>query len=142
MELKVKRLTRTAKLPQKAHAGDLCWDLFADENTVLMAGQTVIVKTNIAIQPPPGYGAVICERSGLATKGIIVGAGQIDHGYRGPIGVVIRFLYDNPDECFYIDKGDKIAQLKLEKIIESDIVEADELDDTVRGEDGFGSTGK
>ena len=99
-----------------------------------------LVPTDISISIPQGTYARIAPRSGLAHKHFIdVGAGVIDEDYRGSVGVI---LFNFGDQAFEVQQGDRIAQLILERI-EADAVveEVQELDDTVRGEGGFGSTG-
>ena len=98
-----------------------------------------MVKTGISVAIPEGCYGRIAPRSGLAVKRFIdVGAGVIDADYRGGIGVV---LFNHSGEDFVVKPGDRIAQLLLEKIETPTVKEAEELPDTKRGTDGFGSTG-
>jgi len=99
-----------------------------------------LVATDISLAIPSGYYGRVAPRSGLAVKHFIdVGAGVIDEDYRGPVGVV---LFNFGEKEFEIKKGDRIAQLILEKIITPEVEEVADLDVTKRGEGGFGSTGK
>eukprot|EP00339_Tiarina_fusa_P004578 CAMPEP_0117047582 /NCGR_PEP_ID=MMETSP0472-20121206/32881_1 /TAXON_ID=693140 ORGANISM="Tiarina fusus, Strain LIS" /NCGR_SAMPLE_ID=MMETSP0472 /ASSEMBLY_ACC=CAM_ASM_000603 /LENGTH=111 /DNA_ID=CAMNT_0004760333 /DNA_START=40 /DNA_END=372 /DNA_ORIENTATION=- len=99
-----------------------------------------LVKTDIAIAIPSGHYGRIAPRSSLAWKhSIDVGAGVIDSDYRGNIGVI---LFNLGDEPFTVKTHDRIAQLIIEKISTPAVVQVDELDDTERGEGGYGSTGK
>ena len=98
-----------------------------------------IVKTDLAIAVPAGTYARIAPRSGLAVKHFIdTGAGVVDYDYRGNVGVV---LFNHADADFEIKKGDRVAQLILEKISMAPCVEVTELSETERGAGGFGSTG-
>jgi dUTP pyrophosphatase len=97
------------------------------------------VRTDIAIQIPQGYYGRIAPRSGLALRHCIqINAGVVDQDYRGNIIVI---LYNAAIEPFLIKKGERIAQLILEKIDTPELIQVDRLDDTLRGADGFGSTG-
>ena len=98
-----------------------------------------MVKTGIAIAIPPGYYGRVAPRSGLAVKkGIDVLAGVIDSGYRGEVGVVLQNL---SDEDFLFSEGERVAQLILEQCNTISWVDVDELEDSVRSDGGFGSTG-
>lgn len=98
-----------------------------------------MVKTDIQIEVPEGTYGRVAPRSGLAWKNFIdVGAGVIDQDYRGNVGVI---LFNHSDTPFEIKKGDRIAQLILERIVHPVVVEAETLSDTNRGAGGFGSTG-
>jgi dUTP pyrophosphatase len=137
--LSVKRLSDKATLPKRGSEFAAGLDLSSAEDMVIPAGKRALVKTDLSIACPPGTYARIAPRSGLALKkGIDVGAGVVDADYRGPVGVI---LFNKGDDDFEIKVGDRIAQLILEQIILPDIIETDELPDTVRGEGGFGSTG-
>jgi dUTP pyrophosphatase len=138
--MKVKRLSRTAQLPQKAHIGDLGYDLFIDETTAIFPNETKVVKTGIAIQFPAGYGGVIKDRSSIATKkGLFTVAGVIDNGYIGEICIA---LHNGTDSLIKITTGEKIAQLVLIPTVNFAVTEVDELVSAdQRGEGGFGSTG-
>lgn len=137
--LPVKRLTKTAILPTRAHAGDAGLDLYADETAFVGHLDRVLVDTGISIAIPHGYVGLIWPRSGLATKyGISVDAGVIDSGYRGPVKVLVTNSCDYPYE---IDRGDKIAQLLIQPVALLTPVEVDALNETERDSDGFGSTG-
>jgi len=99
-----------------------------------------LIKTDISIAVPKGTYGRIAPRSSLANKHFIdVGAGVIDEDYRGPVGII---LFNFSDDDFVVNKGDRIAQLILERILTPDISVVDNLEQTDRGEGGFGSTGK
>jgi dUTP pyrophosphatase len=158
MQLKVKRLTETAKLPVKAKQGDMGFDIFADEDKTICADDlNASVSTGVAIELPHGYGAFLVGRSGLTSESLFrVNLGVIDQGYRGEIRVMNDVLEKVPykiygdnhslldfeyEDTFEINKGDKIAQLIILPIPQIEVIEVSELSDTDRGANGFGSTG-
>jgi deoxyuridine 5'-triphosphate nucleotidohydrolase len=137
--LSIKRLSDQATLPKRGSEFSAGLDLASAEAKVIPAGERALVKTDLAIACPADTYARIAPRSGLALKkGIDVGAGVIDADYRGPVGVI---LFNWGKEDFEIKVGDRIAQMILEKIVLPEIVETDDLPETVRGAGGFGSTG-
>lgn len=137
--LQVKRLSGESVLPIRGSPFSAGYDLASAEQTVIKAGGKGIVKTDLSIACPHGTYARIAPRSGLAVKKFIdVGAGVVDADYRGPVGVV---LFNFGTEDFIVEKGDRVAQLILEKISMVDAIEVEELTDTERGAGGFGSTG-
>jgi dUTP pyrophosphatase len=140
-QLLVKKLSPKAILPVRGSEYAAGYDLSASEPTTIPAGGRGIVKTDLAISCPAGTYGRVAPRSGLTVKkGIHVGAGVIDADYRGPVGVV---LFNLGDEDLKIEHGDRIAQLILEQIVMAPVVDVgdDELEATVRGAGGFGSTG-
>ncbi|UCE39746.1 MAG: dUTP diphosphatase [Candidatus Aminicenantes bacterium] len=139
MELKAKKINKDAKLPQYGHKGDAGLDLFSSTNFVLAEGQVEAIPTGIKIAVPEGYVGLIWDKSGVSLKGVHRLAGVIDSGYRGEVKVVMINLSNEP---YVIDRGMKIAQMLVQPITIVDVVEMDDLDDTSRGEGGFGSTGK
>lgn len=141
MNLKIKKLSEHAKIPTRAHETDAGLDLYsAEENISICSLSRLVVKTDISIEIPEGYYGRIAPKSGLADKhGIDVLAGVIDSSYRGEIKVV---LYNTSQVgALQIFRGDKIAQLIIEKHYNFPIDIVEELSDTNRGEGGFGSTG-
>ena len=97
------------------------------------------MATDLAVALPPGVYGRVPPRSGLAAKaGLDVGAGVIDEDYRGPVGVI---LFNHSDADFAYARGDRVAQLILERIAHAEVALVDELDGTARGAGGFGSTG-
>lgn len=138
--LKVKLLTENATAPSAAHMGDAGYDLASAYDTVIPAKGKGLVKTDIAVAIHPGWYGRVAPRSSVAWKNHIdVGAGVIDSKYRGNVGVV---LFNHADEDYEISKGDRIAQLIIEKCRTGEIEVVEDLDETERGEGGFGSTGK
>jgi dUTP pyrophosphatase len=137
--LEVKKLSDNATIPTRGSPYSAGYDLSSAEHTLIKAGGKGIVKTDLSIACPEGTYARIAPRSGLAVKKFIdVGAGVVDADYRGPVGVI---LFNFGDEDFVVEKGDRVAQLILEKISMADTVEVADLSDTERGAGGFGSTG-
>ena len=139
MELKVKKIQKDVKLPQYGHKGDAGLDLFSSVDFVLAEGQVEAIPTGIKIAVPEGYVGLVWDKSGVSLRGVHRLAGVIDSGYRGEVKVVMINL---SHEAFVIERGMKIAQMLVQPIAKVDIVEVDNLDETSRGEGGFGSTGK
>ena len=140
--VRVKKLHEDAVIPQRAHADDAGVDLSAAEDVVLAPGQRALVGTGIAIALPAGTVGLVHPRSGLAFKkglSIVNAPGTIDAGYRGELKVCLINL--DPDNVVEVAKGDRIAQLVVQKVELSPMVVVDELDETERGEGGHGSTG-
>ena len=143
IKMKVKRITTTARIPTKAHSGDAGWDLYADneQDIHIEFGKRAMVPTSVALQIPEGYYGRIADRSGLASKcGIHTLGGVVDSTYTGELKVILANL--GCDEGFIVKRGDRIAQIVVTKIFEGDITEADNLNETDRGENGFGSSGQ
>lgn len=137
--IRIKKLLDMAKLPEKAHAGDLGYDLFSAENTVVYPDETRLISTGIAIQFPAGYGGFIKDRSSVSTKhGVFTVAGVIDNGYIGEIKIALHNAGETPWKC---SMGDKIAQLVLIPTVNFQVEEVNELiAQDQRGVGGFGST--
>jgi dUTP pyrophosphatase len=141
MTVSFKRLVPEAVLPAYARPGDAGMDLCSVESLVVPVGGRSLVRTGLKMALPAGYEAQIRPRSGLALKrGVTVlnTPGTIDEGYRGEVGVI---LANFGDEDFKVEPGDRIAQMVIAPVTRAEVVETDELDATVRGEGGFGSTG-
>jgi dUTP pyrophosphatase len=137
--LKIKKLSEHAILPKRGSPYSAGLDLSSSVDLVIAAGERAVVPTDLAIACPHGTYGRIAPRSGLASKrGIDVGAGVVDSDYRGPVGIL---LFNFGKEDFEIKRGDRVAQLILEQIVLADVEEVEDLDETVRGEGGFGSTG-
>jgi dUTP pyrophosphatase len=137
--LKVKKLNNDAVLPTRATPGSVGYDLVAISDHLVAKGQRVLIKLGIAIVLPDGCSGKICPKSGLALKGVDIGGGVIDTDYRGEVGVI---LINNGNGPLDVARGMKIAQLVLEKVITPEVQEVSELDETLRGSGGFGSTGE
>jgi dUTP pyrophosphatase len=138
--LKVKKLNPDAKLPSYAHHGDAGLDLYSAEDKTIKPNERAIVKTGIAMEIPHGYAGLVWDKSGIALKGgLKVLGGVIDCSYRGESLVAVVNL---SDKNYEVKKGEKVAQMLIQKVEHMDILEATELSDTTRGAGGFGSTGK
>ncbi|KAF9057433.1 dUTPase-like protein [Panaeolus papilionaceus] len=137
--LLIKRLSEKATLPTRGSALAAGYDLYSAEKKVIPAGGKALVDTQISIAVPPGTYGRVAPRSGLASKFMIAtGAGVIDADYRG---VVFVLLFNHSDKDFEVQEGDRIAQLIIERIYTPEVQEVDDLEETVRGAGGFGSTG-
>ncbi len=139
MELKVKKIHPEAKLPRYSHQGDAGLDLFSSIDCVLQKGEVKPVPTGIQVAIPEGNVGLIWDKSGISLKGAHRLAGVIDSGYRGEVRVVMVNL---GADSFTIEKGMKIAQLLIQPVVEVEVTEVEDLEETSRGEKGFGSTGK
>ena len=149
MELKIKALSpkigTDIPLPRFATAGAACMDLYAciDQPVTLAAGERRLIPTGIAIAlPSADYVALVFARSGLGIKkGVCLsnGVGVIDSDYRGEIGVGLVNLGGSP---YTVRPGDRIAQLMVTPVVQPTVVPVTELDETERGDGGFGSTGR
>lgn len=140
--LRVQRLDPRAVLPRRAHAGDAGLDLHALDAVELAPGARAQVRTGIAIALPPGTAGLVLPRSGLAARhgiSVVNAPGLIDEGYRGELQVLL--LNTDRDATFRAAAGDRIAQLVVVDVESPEVVEAEDLDATVRGAGGFGSSG-
>ena len=145
MEIKIKKLRENAKIPKRATNGSAGMDLYAciDEPITRAPGQLAVVPTGIAIAlPDNSCAAFLYARSGLGVKhGICLsnGVGVIDSDYRGEICAGLCNVSDNP---YTIEPDERVCQMVIAPVLTPDVVEVNELDNTDRGEGGFGSTGK
>ena len=142
--MNVKKLNENAIVPTYGSACAAGADLYACEEAAVTVepGKTVLVHTGIAMAIPDGYVGLIYARSGLACKRGLAPAnkvGVIDSDYRGEIMVA---LHNHGDVAQTVESGERIAQIVFTPYVAADFIVADTLDDTVRGEGGFGSTGK
>lgn len=145
MKIKIKKLNIDAVIPTQAKKGDAGYDLYSIDDSPLFGSQRRLFRTGIAIEIPEGYYGRIAPRSGLALKnGVDVLGGVVDANYRGEIGVILLNTTAKGDELqiTHIKKGDKIAQLIIEKCHEVEWQEVSALTETDRGAGGFGSTGQ
>jgi dUTP pyrophosphatase len=135
---KVKLLDVLSKPPSKSESGSAGYDIFSIDNCVIEKGKRKLINTGISLQVPNYYYLRVAPRSGLSCKGIDIGAGVIDSSYRGPLKVLV---INNSDSDYNICIGDKISQIIMERCGNANIEITDELSESVRGSDGFGSTG-
>lgn len=146
MDIKIQRLTDTAVIPEYQTSGAAAFDLHADLIKCaiinLWPETSMLISTGISVMIPKGFCGVIVPRSGLGNKGVILGNGTgiIDSDYRGELFVNSYNRLVN--EGINIHQGDRIAQMLILPVVQANFIEVDELDDTERGEGGFGSTGK
>jgi dUTP pyrophosphatase len=140
--IKIQKLDPRAKMPEQAHDTDAGWDVFALEVVSVPPGRIVRVETGIAMALPPGWECQVRPRSGMAMRGITVvnSPGTIDAGYRGQVCVLLQNLTNMPWSSRV--RGAKIAQLVFKRVPRVVLVEAEDLDETDRGDGGFGSTGR
>jgi dUTP pyrophosphatase len=142
-ELLVRRIDASALLPSRAHPGDAGLDLCANEDVMIKPGERALVGTGIAIALPSGTVGLVVPRSGLAIKhgvSLVNSPGVIDEGYRGEVKCILVNL--DPSEAFVVARGDRIAQLLVQRVEHVGAREVDDLPETARGEGGFGSTGR
>ena len=138
--LLIKIISETGNVPKYGTDFSSGVDLQSIENKIVKAGETTLIKTGIKISMPKGVEAQIRPRSGLALKKN-VGAifGTIDSDYRGPVGVI---FHNFGKEDYEVKVNDRVAQMVFNTVLKVDFLKVEELDDTSRGEGGFGSTGK
>jgi dUTP pyrophosphatase len=142
VEVLITRLDAGLPLPSYARAGDAGADLHCTTDVVLAPGERAMVGTGVAIALPPGYAGFVHPRSGLAARtglSIVNAPGTVDAGYRGEILVCLINL--DPRDEVRLRRGDRIAQLVVQKVEHARFVEVDELPGSERGTGGHGSTG-
>lgn len=144
MKINIKRLSETAKLPERGSAYAAGYDLFADlkEAIEIKPHETYMINTGVAMEIPEGYWGGVFARSGLSAKEGLRPAncvGVVDADYRGPVCVA---LHNDGEVARTVTPGQKIAQLVVVPFLTVEFEEVDNLSDTVRGVGGFGSTGK
>src|SRR3989338_8823021 len=139
MTLFIKKISATAIIPQYAHPHDAGMDLYASETIIIAPQERQLIPTGLALAIPSGYVGLIWDKSGIAANhGLKTMAGVIDSGYRGEIKILIHNLSSRP---YTVQSGTKIAQMLIQPVVQNEIIEVKELDDTSRGVGGFGSTG-
>jgi len=139
----VKLLGASARLPQRAYEHDAAYDLHAAEELVIEPLGRAVVGTGVALGLPPGLAALTLPRSGLAARhgiSILNAPGLIDPGYRGEVRVIL--VNSDRGEAFRVAVGDRIAQLLFLPLTKVRLAATDELDETERGPQGFGSSGR
>jgi len=142
MKVLITRLDKNLPLPRYAKPGDAGPDVFSRIDIEIAPGARALVPTGISIAIPNGYAAFAHPRSGLAIKygvGMVNAPGTIDAGYRGELHIIL--INQDPQETFFIKRGDRIAQLVFQKVESAEFIEVNELPGSGRGQDGFGSTG-
>jgi dUTP pyrophosphatase len=142
VDIALRMLDPELPVPGYAHEGDAGADLCAREDVTLAPGERMLVPTGVSIALPLGYVGLIHPRSGLATKHgltVVNAPGTVDAGYRGELKVTL--LNTDVRTPIVLKRGDRIAQLVIQKVERATFIQVDELDETVRGAAGFGSTG-
>lgn len=142
VQVLVRRLDPDLPLPGYAHPGDAGADLMSTVDVTLAPGERVLVPTGIALALPPGFVALVHPRSGLAARHgltIVNAPGTIDSGYRGEVKVLL--LNTDRHEPIVLARGDRIAQLVIQRYEHAHFVEVESLDESARGAGGYGSTG-
>jgi len=140
MQIKIKKLREDAKLPIHGHPGDAGMDFYCVEDVIFPPGKQETVCTGVAVEIPEGHVGLVWDKSSISFNlGLKVMGGVIDSGFRGEI--TINFLNVSNKEVL-ITKDHKIAQMIIQKFEHCDIVEVEELSETVRGEGREGSTGQ
>ncbi len=140
--MQVLRLDPDLPLPTYAHPGDAGADLLTAVDVTLAPGERALVPTGIAMAVPEGYVALVHPRSGLAVRhglSIVNSPGTVDSGYRGEIKVLL--VNQDPRETIELRRGDRMAQLVLQRVERAGFVEVDALPGSARGDGGYGSTG-
>ena len=141
MILRIKRIHPDAVMPSYAHPSDAGMDVRSVDELVIPSGKHALVHIGLVFNLPPMYEAQVRPRSGLALKNgvtVLNTPGTIDSGYRGEVGVILANFGEGD---FTVKKGDRIAQIVIAPVTQAEIAEVDAIDETDRGEGGFGSTG-
>ncbi len=142
MAVLVRRLDEGLPLPAYARVGDAGLDLYAVRSLTLLPGERALVGTGIALALPDGYAAFTHPRSGLAARHgvtIVNAPGTVDAGYRGEI--MVNLINLDPTQAFVVERGDRIAQLVVQRVEQVALLVADSLPDSDRGETGHGASG-
>lgn len=141
MQVKIKLLSDSARVPTYGTDGAACFDLYAADTVAVAPGRKVTVKTDVAFEVPEGYVLMIYSRSGHGSKNgvrLANGTGVVDSDYRGHVLVC---LHNDGNRPFIVELGDRVAQAMIVPVPRVEFLVVDELSETVRGEAGFGSTG-
>ena len=139
MFIKFQKILDEAIIPHYAHQGDAGMDIFSVEEDIIKAGERKNIRTGVKMELPEGLVGLVWDKSGLAMKnGLKTMAGVIDACYRGEIGIVLANL---SHQDYKIEKGQKIAQMLIQKVERAEIEDTQELSETKRGDGCFGSTG-
>ena len=148
MNIKVKKIHHNAVIPKFAHSTDTGFDLFTVENIRIHPKQKSIVRTGLIFELPEGWGIQVRNKSGITMKGvpnllgnnadIVVYMGTIDQAYRGEVGIMVKNI---SNKTIAIPSGTKLAQGVLERVYQCTFEEVEEVSETDRGANGYGSTG-
>lgn len=141
MQVKIKLLSDSARVPTYGSVGAACFDLYASDTVAVIPGGTGVVRTGISVEVPDGHVLMVYSRSGHGFRNgvtLMNGTGVVDSDYRGEVVVGLR---NDGDKVFFVSIGDRVAQAMVVPVDKVEFVEVDTLSDTVRGAGGFGSTG-
>ena len=136
--VKMQRVHSQAKLPVKGTSQSAGYDVFSVEKVTIRPYNRALISLGLKMEMEVGFWASIRGRSGMASKGILAFNGVIDADYRGEVKVI---LFNAGGSDYTVESGDRIAQLTIEKVVDVNIEEVNELKSTNRAEKGFGSTG-
>lgn len=139
MKIKIKKLHNEAKMPSNGTKHAAGFDLYSTKSIVLNPKIPTMIPTGIAFEIPTGYCGVVYSRSSTAKKGLIITPLIVDSDYRGEVFILVN---NQTREPYHIEVGDRIAQMRIEKLIDTEYEWADELSETERGSGGYGSTGR
>ncbi|MEW6207756.1 MAG: dUTP diphosphatase [Acidobacteriota bacterium] len=143
IEIRFKLLDEDLAPPSYQHEGDAGFDLSSRIDLTIDPGERAMIPTGLAVAIPRGYAGFVLPRSGLAARhgiALVNSPGLIDAGYRGEIAVIL--INTDRRNPFHIKRGDRIAQMVIQKLEEASLFQVTELDETSRGAGGFGSTGR
>ena len=143
MKVLIKRLDPALPIPSYAKPGDAGADIYSRIDVELNPGERKMIPTGIAIALPPGFAAFVHPRSGRAIKeglGMVNAPGTVDAAYRGELQVIL--INHDSQNSISIKRGERIAQLVIQKVEHAEFIELEELPGSSRGANGFGSTGK
>lgn len=141
MKIKIKKLHPDAKMPHRGTADAAGFDLYATQSVTLRNGVPEMVPTGLAFEIPKGYVGVVYSRSSSAKNGLVIAPLLVDADYRGEVFVLVNNLKRN-DVPREILAGDRVAQIRIERLVDTEYEWADELSETARGEGAYGSTGR
>lgn len=139
VKIKIKKLHPDAKMPHRGTADAAGFDLYATQSVTLRNGVSEMVPTGLAFEIPKGYVGVVYSRSSSAKSGLIITPLLVDADYRGEVFVLVNRINDVAREIL---AGDRIAQIRVEKLVDTEYEWAEELSETERGYGGYGSTGR
>lgn len=139
VKIKIKKLHPDAKMPHRGTADAAGFDLYATQSVTLRNGAPEMVPTGLAFEIPKGYVGVVYSRSSSAKSGLIITPLLVDADYRGEVFVLVNRINDVAREIL---AGDRIAQIRVEKLVDTEYEWAEELSETERGSGGYGSTGR
>ena len=128
-----------AFMPEKAHTADAGWDLKSPIDIVLLPEESEVIHTGVHVQIPYGFAGILISKSGLNVKHGVTSTGLIDSGYTGEIAVK---LYNHSRATYWVNAGDKISQLVVIPVVYDELEIVTELEETERGANGFGSSGR